>query len=425
MKREFVKLGDPVGPYMEKFKDDIATMEKDLKAELARARITDILTKVDDLFLLRFRLSAVDVNEAKENCKACIAWRIENKEILAKTIRDNHPPHHHVMSRFNYVGWVGELADGHPLFVVRAGYNDTKGLMSSLSIDEVALSLVMNNELGFQKVDKRTREKNILVKTIGIIDLALFSFFNSRTDQRFFKSLGMSSHWSEQYYPQLQGKTVLVNCPSTIKLFSRIFAKFQNARSLEKQCLCPVTNSSAKSATDCPFLMKHKGVDQVCDFLGGTMPTPLCLQLVGDRGDLTETLTINAGKSKDVQYTVSKAKTRLYYEFLSLSKAVSFEIKLNDKIVLIPSQTLDSASGLHAAFVECPEKGTVKVTFSNPSGWSSREVQYMFHAIEDDEMEAYESLLETDLTTGPIDVDEQMKDTDTSTVATDEPMSEC
>ena len=35
MKRELVKLGDPIEPYLEKYKNDIAIMEHDLKQELA------------------------------------------------------------------------------------------------------------------------------------------------------------------------------------------------------------------------------------------------------------------------------------------------------------------------------------------------------------------------------------------------------
>jgi len=89
-----------------------------------------------------------------------------------------------------------------------------------------------------------------------------------------------SSKKSAEYYPQLLGKTVLINTPSFMRVVWSAFSVFMPKSALEKTTICPATGTSLPNTPDastCPFIMRwcgKAGLDSVPDFLGGTMPCP-------------------------------------------------------------------------------------------------------------------------------------------------------
>jgi CRAL/TRIO domain len=121
----------------------------------------------------------------------------------------------------------------------------------------------------FEKLkDKKSRETGFLCKQIAIIDLEGFSVFNF--DSKFSKVIGQSSHMSQMYYPQLLGKTVIINMPITFRVIYKAMSVFMPASTLEKQAICPA-NTLKKSAGECPFLKNFKnGVEIMPPFLGGS-----------------------------------------------------------------------------------------------------------------------------------------------------------
>ena len=113
------------------------------------------------------------------------------------------------MKKFNTAGYAGSIAGMEPLFIVRTGYCNLKGLMNACTMDEVARLATISKEVAFAECDKKTRKTRQLVKMISIIDLEGFSMFGG--DSRFHKALGESSKQAAVYYPQLLGKTVLIS----------------------------------------------------------------------------------------------------------------------------------------------------------------------------------------------------------------------
>ena len=75
----------------------------------------------------------------------------------------------------------------------------------------------------WRECDKKTRETRLLTKEISVIDMANFSIFGG--DSRFYKCLGEASKLSAIYYPQLLGKTILINTPSYFRfLYKKIMS---------------------------------------------------------------------------------------------------------------------------------------------------------------------------------------------------------
>jgi hypothetical protein len=168
----------------------------------------------DDIFLLRFVLTwekKGGLTESSDAVRKTVAWRTENAEALAQTVRTGIAPGEEVMKRFNTAGYAGSLAGMEPLFIVRTGYCNLKGLMNACTMEEVARLATISKEVAFAECDKKTRKTRQLVKMISIIDLEGFSMFGG--DSRFHKALGESSKQAAVYYPQLLGKTVLISKP--------------------------------------------------------------------------------------------------------------------------------------------------------------------------------------------------------------------
>jgi hypothetical protein len=125
------------------------------------------------------------------------------------------------------IGYIGTLGGVEPLFCVRTGYCNIVGLLNSLSIEAITDMGTFDKEIAFQICDKKTRETRKLVKLITIMDLAEFSLFGNGNDSRFFKSLGDSSKTAAVVYPQLLGKTVLINPPSFFKVLYTVCGQSQ------------------------------------------------------------------------------------------------------------------------------------------------------------------------------------------------------
>lgn len=195
---------------------DALLVEHKAAIEELREAVADCLPQdsefYDDIFLLRFVLTwekRGGLAESSDAVRKTVAWRRENAEALAQTVRTGIAPGEEVMKKFNTAGYAGSLAGMEPLFIVRTGYCNLKGLMNACTMEEVARMATISKEVAFAECDKKTRKTRQLVKMISIIDLEGFSMFGG--DSRFHKALGESSKQAAVYYPQLLGKTVLIS----------------------------------------------------------------------------------------------------------------------------------------------------------------------------------------------------------------------
>ena len=177
--------------------------------EKVKSLTSDVLPQepmYDEIFLLRFVIThskkgSCDFEAAREAIRKTIAWRTENAEVLERTVATGKAPHEEICMKFNTCGYAGDLGGYEPIFVVRTGHCNSKGLMSTLSIDQVTEWLHFSREIAFRKCDERTRKTRVMVKNITIIDLAGYSIFAG--DSRFDQCLRKASDLSALYYPQV------------------------------------------------------------------------------------------------------------------------------------------------------------------------------------------------------------------------------
>jgi hypothetical protein len=183
--------------------DDLLEQRK-AKIEELRARLGPALPQsqeFDDIFLLRFVLTwekKGGMVEAEKAIRSTIAWRMQNAAVLAETRRTGVAPHEAKFKKFHTSGYSGDLAGLEPLYIVRSGLCNFKGLMNSMTNEEVAVYLLMSKEVAFAKCDALTRKTRQLIKMITVLDMAGYSMFGG--DSRFYKALGLWSLYKEPIF---------------------------------------------------------------------------------------------------------------------------------------------------------------------------------------------------------------------------------
>jgi hypothetical protein len=257
---------------------DMAKKQVAMKPELAEAAKR---APLDELYALRFVLSAKN-----DNIDVVVAHLIETLEWRAPRLdaldaaKDGRRPNEEIIRKHSHVAVIGLLGDLHPVALVRAGRSSPKNLFNELNLDQLVENQLFLNEQIFRLCDAKTRETGLLCKQVAVIDLEGFSVFNF--DSRFSKVIGKASTLSAVYYPQMLGKTVIINMPVTFRFIYKAMSVFMPASTLEKQALCPA-NTVKRSATECPFLRNFSnGVQIMPPFLGGT--GEMLPEFVLDRG---------------------------------------------------------------------------------------------------------------------------------------------
>jgi hypothetical protein len=113
-----------------------------------RARVGDVFPTdepdfYDDLFLMRFVMThskggkECKWQDAEDALRKTITWRKEHAQELRRIHESGKAPHEDICMKFNTVGYAGDLGGLEPIFVVRTGHCNTKGLMNTMTETQV------------------------------------------------------------------------------------------------------------------------------------------------------------------------------------------------------------------------------------------------------------------------------------------------
>ena len=269
-------------------------------------------------------------------------------------------------------------------------YCNVVGLLNSLTVDQVTDSQTFDKEIAFQKCDKKTRETRQLVKMIAVIDLAEFSLFGNGNDKRFFKSQGDSSKIAAKVYPQLLGKTVLINPPSFMKVLWAAFSIFMPQSALDKVTICPATDTfdpETDNVSKCPFVQKWCGnagaLAQVPAFLGGTAECPVLLKTREECPDTDmTTVTVDTRSDQTVELKVKEGGSTLHWELLITENGVEFSVTFKSSkggsTVLMEPTKIEDKPALLRGDIAVPEAGVLHVKFANDGWIQSTTFQHKF-----------------------------------------------
>mmetsp|Transcript_12151 Transcript_12151/g.30451 ORF Transcript_12151/g.30451 Transcript_12151/m.30451 type:complete len:433 (-) Transcript_12151:84-1382(-) len=376
--------------------DSLITERRGLIDQLASA-VSDLTggsSEFDDIFLLRFILTwerRGGLPKAVDACRHTIQWRVENKQLLDSVcLPGGKAPNEDKIMKFETVGPAGSLGGVEPIYCVRTGYCNVKGLMTTFSVQEISDWLHVIKERNYRVCDERTRKTRKLVKCITVVDMTNFSMFGG--DKKFYEALGDSSKRAAVNYPQLLGKTVLINAPSFFRVLFGTFSVFMPQTFLDKMAFCPATGTSlanAQNASVCPFVRKFCGDNRsdIPTFLGGDMRSP---------DHLVPREECNSALTKVV--LANRSKTTVEFEVPGDGFTAKWEVLVQDfgvgmSAVLVPSSggapikviqdcKVKADGGLAEGVVELPVKGTLQVTFDNTySMFRGKTFQYRLDVI--------------------------------------------
>ena len=361
---------------------NIDTLLAQKRSEIAdlRARLGPSLPdkpEYDDVFLLRYCLTwekKGGLAEAERAVRATVQFRTQNAQVLAEIRRTGVTPNEENFLKFQTTGYAGSLAGIEPLYIVRTVLCNLKGLMTSMKEKDVADFLLFSKEVAHAQCDQMTRKTRQLVKMITVIDMQGFSMFGG--DPRFYKALGDSSKRSADLYPQLLGKTVLINTPSFLRVIWSTFSLFMPKSALEKTTVCPATNTALATtpdATACPFIRKwcgQSGTSTLPDFLGGQLPCPAELKPRSECSNALIKITVRARSTATVEVMVPAPHVTAAWELLVEDYGVDLSAALYPEgggapIEVLAKQKIKSDSGLASGTFALPCKGTLVLTFDN------------------------------------------------------------
>ena len=107
------------------------------------------------------------------------------------------------------------------VYCIRAGKIDDNGLMSTVTIDQMVDFFLYCKEVSSTVADIRSLETNSMIKLITCNDLAGVKLVGGSPDLR--KSLSAASKKANELYPSLNGRTLMLNPPTLLKMLVALF----------------------------------------------------------------------------------------------------------------------------------------------------------------------------------------------------------
>ncbi len=240
--------------------------------EIEYTSLSPLLPLLFYLFSLDYDLNLSSLN-AKAACRVSMAWRETNKEQISKIREGEKVPFDDVICKYRVASRHGFTKGGDLIFITRVGLGNMKGLMDTLSEDQVLQSKLLSREEAFMYCDQETRKRGKLVHSLTLLDMkgvTLWSFLQSN-DPRFSKVLTKVSHMAEKLYPKLAKNIVILNCPSFIVNSVTFIKPFIGKETLSKIMFCTSSDWSlhGNCASKCPFVTANIDLDSLPSFLGG------------------------------------------------------------------------------------------------------------------------------------------------------------
>jgi hypothetical protein len=218
---------------------------------------------------------------------------------------------------------------------VRAGLCNPSGLLKVVSPTDFLAWLMYQKEVAFRACDAATRSRRVLVKMLSVVDLTGITLAMGAETQ-YQKTIGESGKLSEEIYPQLLARSVVIHPPFFFYALFSLFRVFMSTRMLEKMGVCPGRSDASPSASVCPFASVRFKLEQLPTFLGGGCRCTAaggCVACTpneqkapaGDTdADGAASVTVPAGGVHELALTARAPGDRLVWQFSIEDKGLEF-----------------------------------------------------------------------------------------------------
>ena len=265
--------------------DEVAALRAEGIAEGVFAEGDEVC---EDIWLLKYVLSFVlrskqGVVEGRKDAlkalRATVTWRARHAEVI-RGIREavaagvpfdeDRIPHGRRCEVYSlaevYKG--GPDVHGCPVFMIRSGLTNSRAMMDNIPRDVLLDWMLLRREFCLAELERGPYAAGVLGKVVFVNDLNHVSFWNGM-DSRFQKILGEMSKLSENLYPQLMDRAVLVNPPSFMRVLFAAVKPLLSKKVLEKMAICPGFRSGKTNVADCPYASRRFRAEHLPTFVGG------------------------------------------------------------------------------------------------------------------------------------------------------------
>ncbi|CAD6190431.1 unnamed protein product [Caenorhabditis auriculariae] len=279
--------------YIRRFLGQLNPLEESRLCELKYSLETQHKGKLpNDAHLLRFlRARDFDVAKAKDMVHGSIIWRKQHN--VDKLLEEWKPPS--PMTHYFPGCWHHVDKSGRPLYLLRLGQLDTKGLLRSCGVENIVKLTLSVCEEGLQKTAEATKRLGVPISSWSLlVDL---------------DGLSMRHLWRpgvqcllriieivEAHYPETMGQVLIVRAPRVFPVMWTLVSPFIDERTRKKFFISGVGGGELRDE-----LRRHIDDTYLPDFLGGS-----CLTNCGFGGHVPKTLyrpveeTVDAATSSDV-----------------------------------------------------------------------------------------------------------------------------
>ncbi|XP_021488050.1 SEC14-like protein 5 isoform X1 [Meriones unguiculatus] len=213
-----------------------------------------------DEHILRF-LRARDFHLEKARDMLCqsLSWRKQHQvDLLLQTWRPPAP-----LQEFYAGGWHYQDVDGRPLYILRLGQMDTKGLMKAVGEEALLQHVLSVNEEGQKRCEGNTRQFGRPISSwTCLLDL---EGLNMRHLWRpGVKALLRMIEVVEDNYPETLGRLLIVRAPRVFPVLWTLVSPFINENTRRKFLIYSGSNYQGPGG-----LVDYLDKDVIPDFLGG------------------------------------------------------------------------------------------------------------------------------------------------------------
>lgn len=257
------------------------TQEAALKS--FRKAVADVLKpEHDDRYLLRWlRARDFNLNKAEQMLRAHVEWR---KQFGTDDVR-TWPESPEVLRKYYPGGVVGHDREGRPVSIIPLGSCDLKGLLNSVTIDEVMRHVVRQFEDVDEDIKQQAEKLGKDIETVTyIFDFDGFAL-STLASKAVIDYLTNLMCIFEDNYPERLQKAFVINAPRYFPIFWKIVRPFLSDMTARKLALYGKDEQAWKKA-----LLDEIDADQLPRHWGGTQTdpdgNPRCPSVVIDGGEV-------------------------------------------------------------------------------------------------------------------------------------------
>ncbi|NP_001404580.1 SEC14-like protein 5 isoform 3 [Mus musculus] len=213
-----------------------------------------------DEHILRFlRARDFHLDKARDMLCQSLSWRKQHQvDLLLQTWRPPPP-----LQEFYAGGWHYQDIDGRPLYILRLGQMDTKGLMKAVGEEALLQHVLSVNEEGQKRCEGNTRQFGRPISSwTCLLDL---EGLNMRHLWRpGVKALLRMIEVVEDNYPETLGRLLIVRAPRVFPVLWTLVSPFINENTRRKFLIYSGSNYQGPGG-----LVDYLDKDVIPDFLGG------------------------------------------------------------------------------------------------------------------------------------------------------------